>query len=776
MVIAAARFSCLVAFGQSGSAVQTISLVSSALNVGMDVARGGLVCFIDKASGHNFVSDLITTNQLWQLELLPGLAPRIILPSMAGKFRWEHLALPSPALKLIWEDFNLLWPKPLRVEVSITLHPNQPLSFWRIAILKPGQLQLEKVRFPRIPSIRKQAQERLAVPLWMGQLTQTPRRLIADAENPASRLEWSYPGILSLQCLAFYQQNGPGLYLACDDAAAFRKNFAFWGDCPRRIAYEMIHYPEHEERNPTFYAPPYHAIIGAFQGDWLTAAERYRQWGTNQNWAIASRLNRGLVPDWLRNTALWVWNRGKSEGVIPPAIALQEHLKLPVSIIWHWWHGCSYDAGFPEYLPPREGSEHFKAALTAAHRRDIHALVYMNQRLWGVTTRSWSELPAERYAVKGLDGKVKLEIYNAYTQQPCASMCLATPFWRQTYAGLVAKAVRDLAVDGIYMDQACGSLLCYDPAHGHSRGGGTYWINGFRLLTADLRQRTRSAGAILLSGEGVGEAWLPYLDLMLALQVSRERYATPHDGWECIPFFHAVYHPCAVIYGNYSSLTIPPYDELWPPEFAPQEPLKLLDHKFATQFYLEQARTFAWGNQPMLANYDPAQSETRRQEIDYLLKLARVRAQATNYLLYGTFLRPPTIDAAPITVPISHLSIYAGRKGKAETTTKKDSQAAPQKTKVEKIETEWVSSSPPLIVGAWKAKDGAVGIAAANIQSRAVPLNVDAGQYGFKGGDRVNLIDESGRATLGEIGPDGRVTIAVQPLEAVILEFKSRGR
>ena len=68
-------------------------------------------------------------------------------------------------------------------------------------------------------------------------------------------------------------------------------------------------------------------------------------------------------------------------------------------------------------------------------------------------------------------------------------------------------------------------------------------------------------GEIVLAGEGCGEAWLPYLDLMLTLQVSRERYSPPNDPWEVIPFFQAVYHPYAVTYGSYSSLTMPPYDE-----------------------------------------------------------------------------------------------------------------------------------------------------------------------------------------------------------------------
>ena len=51
-----------------------------------------------------------------------------------------------------------------------------------------------------------------------------------------------------------------------------------------------------------------------------------------------------------------------------PRHRLGKKLGLPVSVFWHWWHGCAYDTGFPEYLPPREGAEAFQARPSpAAH-------------------------------------------------------------------------------------------------------------------------------------------------------------------------------------------------------------------------------------------------------------------------------------------------------------------------------------------------------------------------------------------------------------------------
>ena len=36
--------------------------------------------------------------------------------------------------------------------------------------------------------------------------------------------------------------------------------------------------------------------------------------------------------------------------------------------------------------------------------RGLHCIVYMNQRLWGMTTKSWQAEGAERFAVKNPDG------------------------------------------------------------------------------------------------------------------------------------------------------------------------------------------------------------------------------------------------------------------------------------------------------------------------------------------------------------------------------------
>jgi hypothetical protein len=318
---------------------------------------------------------------------------------------------------------------------------------------------------------------------------------------------------------------------------------------------------------------------------------------------------------------------------------------------------------------------------------------------------------------------------------------------------LAEAAVRDLGVDGIYMDQACSSLPCYDPGHGHSLGAGNFWTEGFRLLATDIRQRCEAERRPALAGEGCGEPWLSHLDLMLTLQVSRERYAGIQDGWEVIPFFHAVYHPYAILYGNYSSLTIPPYDDLWPAEYAPAQPLELLDRKYSRQFYLEQARAFVWGQQPTIANFLPSLFQERRQEIDYVLRLARLRKRAEEYLVHGTLLRPPTIDAPEVLLDFSRLSIYAGQRDRVRSFQKR---------------------CPSALAAAWRAPDGDLGIVLASVVERPLTLAVelDADDHRLPPNARVDRLDETGRSRIGSLTPDKPgLRIDLPPLAACLLEI-----
>ncbi len=773
---AALHFAALLSAADVSADV--VRIRNRALEIGVDRANGRIVEFADRAAQQNFADATGAGAGVWRLEFAdpPG---AILSPMDARSCAVSQLRDGEPGLRLTWSGFQLPDAPDLRVEVTLRLDRHQALSRWLIAIDAPGERTLARLRFPRLLDLPRLRNECLAMPFWVGLQAEDPRHVLSAGPGKSGRRELDYPGHCSMQCLAFYANRGPGLYLACDDTAGYRKLFAAFsegrpvtnpdsapsphpGSAPAPASapdlnLEIVHLPERGPSPAGRCELPYATVLGTFRGDWFDAATIYRSWATNQSWARASRWKRGVVPAWVGDAGLWVWNRGRSPNVIDPALALRHEAGLPVAVFWHWWHGCAYDTGFPEYLPPREGDAPFAAALARAHQHDVHALVYMNQRLWGMTTASWTNENAAACAVKAADGQVKPEVYNTFTKLPCATMCLGTEFWRAKYSGLATEAFQRLGVDGIYMDQACSSLACYDPHHGHPLGGGTYWMNGFQKLETDIRKRCATHGRVALAGEGCAENWLPHLDLFLALDVSRERYAAP-DGWQPIPFFHAVYHGYGVFYGNYSSLTMPPYDDLWPAEFAPKEPLALLDRKFSRQFCLEQARSFVWGQQPTIANFRPSHLRERAAEIAFVIRLAKLRSLALQHLQDGVMLPPPAVEAPFEEIPMSRLSIYAGQQG------------APK---------EFRKTVPLVLASAWRAADGEVAVAVASIADQPLTptLMLDTARCGLpKHGQVWSVSPTRTEPMAGFHGKTVTLKPALDPLDARVLLLRSKPR
>jgi hypothetical protein len=690
---------------------------------------------------------------LWSLDLAPGSVNAAINASQANHFAWRRTG--ARAIELTWSDFARTAAPQLKVVATVQLRSDTTTA-WKIRVEGIRGVEVDRVRYPRLTHIVIAGSgEELAVPSWMGQRARNPAKMLAGNDGKGRRMEFVYPGALSMQAIALSSASRGGLYFAADDSAAYRKSFALWGSADGAAGYDMVHLlPNPGTLN--VYSPSYAAIVGAVHGDWFSAVERYRKWGTAQYWARESRLHTGTTPEWLRETGLWVWNRGHSDVVLEPAADLMKDARLPVSVFWHWWHNGPYDTSFPDYLPPREGAQHFTDAVKTAHSAGLHTIVYMNQRLWCVNTPSWTREGAERWAVHERDGTLRLETYNVFDPKPCATMDIATSFWRNKYAGLADTVIKQYGVDGIYMDQAVLSLVDWSKDHGHDVGGGNYWMNGFRELAKDLRRRkgNRPTG---FAGEGGGESWMPDLDAFLTLQVSQERYADPASGWEVIPMFQAAYHPYAVTYGTYGSLTLPPYDELWPVEKRPATAMELLDPKYVRQFYLEQARMFVWGMQPTIANFRTNQLTERRKQIDYLEQLARLRYGMRDIFQDGTFLTPPDVDVPSIDVLLSRISIYAARLGgpiEAHTTT------------------------PEVLSSAWKSPRGRVAIALASISDDSVNVTIKlpARPYGLRPATRIVRHDITGITQLGTLGPKARsLVIPVKPLQGVVIELVSGG-
>lgn len=739
----------VVLAGATSGGEHPITVDGDGLRIGIDAATGGLVELVTLPVGTDAPADEAAPTGPWRLDVGGGNERHELAAERCG---------PPTVHRLPDGDVTLAWPEVAAgtlggIRVDVRVRPGSPrpgLSRWELRVAKPKTVRLLAVDFPRVAAIGERPNETLAVPKGLGMVTRNPRRLAAAAAG--RRLSWTYPKPLSLQFIALYEPGGPGFYAGCDDTGGCVKDLVLAAGPDGRLVFECRHAPEGEAHGEEEYRLPFAGVIGGFRGDWSTAAALYRDSPTGVEIARRGRLGRGAVPEWLAGTGMWVWNRGRSPDVIPAAIGMQGRIEAPVSVLWHWWHGCGYDEGFPEYLPPREGTDAFRAALDTARRHDVRAILYMNQRLWGTRTASWKAGPEPaRHAVKRRDGRVQEQTYNRFTGAACAAMCLGTEFWRDTYAGIAGTAVRELGAAGIYMDQAGTPDECHDAGHGHPVGRGRYGHGGLARLADDIRGAGPPDRPVALAGEHCGEPWIGVLDAQLALGVSAERIGLERD-WEPAPIYPAVYHGSTIVFGSYASLEHPPYDEKWPAERRPAAASTPLDPRFGRQFMLEQARAFAWGMQPMIANVRAAQFDEQPDAMAFAIRLARTRMRGLAHLRDGTWLPPPAIVAPTREIDVVEAGVYSGVR---------------RSTRV----------VPLVLCTAWRAADGMLGIAVAHVgdEDVVVEIPVNAAEYGLRGGHAVRVVDHAGRRHLTDLAEgESPVRCPMPARSGCLLEFVPR--
>ena len=136
---------------------------------------------------------------------------------------------------------------------------------------------------------------------------------------------WFY---CSMQWTALFPANKDyGYYFDCKDSEHYIKQYDFFYK-DNTFIHDSVFYVPLLEENKAQFSMPYSCSMGKFTGSWYEAALLYKSWAINQSWY----LNRLPVKEKLYNTAMWVWNRGTSNEVIPPVQKLRSDAKVPVAL------------------------------------------------------------------------------------------------------------------------------------------------------------------------------------------------------------------------------------------------------------------------------------------------------------------------------------------------------------------------------------------------------------------------------------------------------------
>ena len=734
----------LISAGCSRDDSGLVDISNGRIIVSFERQTGKLVSFFDAERQYEFIDSLSSHAIPWRID-----GPDTDKSYLEQPFAVSFKKFGRSKLGITWRGVGK---DPLVVSMDVSLDKNSTMSRWKASFKGIKDIGGTSVVYPVFSGVKTYQNAELVIPTWLGTLVHDPG-LVSSEEKPTVFYR-SFPGS-SAQLMALYDRDTmrSGLYLSSQDTLSTLKTLSFSFTPGHVDCHVATTIPDRGETDS--YSPGYDVVVGSFDGDWTDAADIYKKWAVTTSFCRESRFRKAKTPEWLANTALWVWNRGKSDNVLKEAEDIQERIGLPVNTYWHWWHASPYDLDFPEYFPPREGAESFVKAVEHAHQKDIHSLVYVNARHWGDSTDSWKHEGVEAYASKKNDGSTYRDRMEAFSEKGMTAMCMATRFWQDKYTALCDTVVNKYHVDGVYMDEACAGFVypCHDTSHGHLAGDGSSDTEGVRDMVNKIRDQVIDDSKVMLAGEGSGEDYIPLLDAFLTLYVSKERFQGVSRS-DPIPLFQAIYHEYAITYGNYSSLVYPPYDELWPKEYKPANAETLMPEQYNMQFRMEQARSFVWGMQPTIANYHSTLFKDRKQEMEFLVDLVKTRYNAKEYLLDGQFKGIPQLSSPEVKIPML---------GKQRFYDLKTGKTMNEYEKVIKL----------LYSSLWLSKEGNLGVAVTNISDESLEfeLAIDPEKYGISKEGTVCVVTAEGKQEIMRYSGKSGIKYSIPPRSSRVIEY-----
>ena len=232
-------------------------LANDGIRLVFDSHHGSLAKITDMPRDHELLSKK-TGVSLWSLEMADG---TVISPDTANEFTWRIENDSPHALVLRWSALECADAPQLAVVATVMLDAQEAVSRWRIKVEGLGDQVIRNVAFPRISSLQERQGETMAVPQWIGEKTKSVRRLLNPIMGKERRLAWDYPGIMSMQFIAFYADQGSGLMLSTNDTQLLRKQFAVFGDSASGVGLEVVHFPALEEGTTNQYEPNYDTLL-----------------------------------------------------------------------------------------------------------------------------------------------------------------------------------------------------------------------------------------------------------------------------------------------------------------------------------------------------------------------------------------------------------------------------------------------------------------------------------------------------------------------------------
>ncbi len=705
----------------------------------------GLKSIRNVQKDHDFLLEQPNSSTIWEIEF-KHTSNRLVTIDNKVECNRTYNIEKSPdssnlTLHLYWKDITLGTEKNA-VDVHATIRLDKSsLSYWQINVENRSKhFGTWEITYPSIKGLRASEDEdvELAIPDFSGRLLKNPVKKIPEMldDDPRPPQVMSYPSArCTMQFSTLFEgKNNNGLYLATHDGKAYVKKFGYNVDeKDRSLKYGIRNYPEGMgiPGSKSSYTMPYEAVIGVYEGDWITASKIYHDWAINQKWCSKGKLSqREDIPKWYLNTVVW-FSGGPTDNMIP----LAKYLDVPTSFQWYNWHEIPFDTFYPDYFPPiAEFSEKSKQLQSAG----IKITPYINSRIWDMNSKSWSSENPQSAACKvpyklfddlisysrwpsrvWQDLAISMDHWN---ENPFAVMCPTTKVWQDKQSEIITRLVSEYGMNGVYMDQtaSCQPVYCFDPTHGHSIGGGNYWVEGNRKMVELCKENARKKNPeMILTTEDFAE---PYIDVFDGLLACNTSSIAP----ELIPMFNYVYSGYCLRFG------------------------RSFRNSSGLPFMMRNAQMFLWGEQ--MGWFDPNILNMESPEAKYLKGLCRALDKETvkKFLFFGEMVRPPKLEGDN---PVLSAAWDANQKN---------------------------TDMPAVSHSAWKAEDGTLGLVFTNMDNSAHSISyiVDPKQYKLPQTKKYNvkIIEGVGAGRVKRYNSGSFIrTEKIPPRSILVLEIKADG-
>ena len=450
-------------------------------------------------------------------------------------------------------------------------------------------LAVDEIHFP-VLTVPRSDSSKLLYPQQIGMLRKPDWTKYKDGETVVSR----GPNLVGFHFAALVDEKIGSWYVDQRGDARLRPGrFTFVNRDGGKVEMSAHYFPTLDETKSGCGSLPFGGVFRPFKGGWFAAAKIYRDWVKTQSWFIKAK-SRDFAK--LRPIAFWAWNRGRSTDVAPSIERFVDETGLPAALDWYWWHEIPYDVKYPNFWPPREPVEQFRATVDRLKKKGVYVQTYTNGMLWDMDEPDWKE-GGEQECMMFKNGGLNVTVFNVYLKHRMVIMCGESPELQRRMRK-VERQLADCGLNALYLDMIGNCMgSCWNPKHSHSPGGGTVMSDGYR---AYLKAVKADNPGVDVSTEEEGEAYLDVVDSLIVLYAAYERMGKGvAPEFEMVPVFHMLYHGCVAMYGSYSVIDgITPWDEKW--GVRPTINEDRWKGRFPDQFALEHSRGVVWGQQPMV--------------------------------------------------------------------------------------------------------------------------------------------------------------------------------